>query len=94
MSLARAHFAFCTSGHLHHRAGTKSPSHPFRPVSTARGTAVARRLFHCPSCAHRLRFGAPVCGNCFQPTPIWNRKLPYWLAALVIPLLGLIVVAS
>ena len=51
------------------------------------------RIFRC-SCNHRLRYGASSCSYCFRPTPIWNRRLPYWLAALVIPLLGLIVVAS
>ncbi|WP_323767940.1 zinc ribbon domain-containing protein [Marinovum sp.] len=55
---------------------------------------MPRRLFRCPSCGHRLRFGATTCGKCYLPTPFYNRKLPFWLALLVIPVAGLIVVAT
>ncbi|UMA63574.1 hypothetical protein LVO79_11030 [Roseivivax marinus] len=31
------------------------------------------RVFRCPDCDHRLRFGADECGACFCPTPALNR---------------------
>lgn len=67
---------------------------PFSRSPYPRGIPVTRRLFRCSNCGHRLRFGAPVCGKCYHPTPMANRRLTYWLALLLIPLLGLVVLAS
>ncbi|WP_417524545.1 hypothetical protein [Marinovum sp.] len=55
---------------------------------------MTRRFFRCPSCGHRLRFGASVCGNCYLPTPLYNRRLAFWLAALLIPIVGLVVAVN
>ncbi len=33
----------------------------------------AIRVFVCSSCGHHLRLGRAYCGDCYQPTPVYNR---------------------
>lgn len=44
------------------------------------------RVFHCTSCGHHLRFGGTVCGGCFRPTPVYNRRVTWVLVILLIML--------
>ncbi len=46
------------------------------------------RVFRCRYCGHALRFGAPVCGSCYQPTQVSNR-VSTWVVALLVLLLGI-----
>lgn len=46
------------------------------------------RLFTCATCGHKLRFGASRCGQCWQPSPLYNQTRFY------ITLAGAVVVGS
>ncbi len=49
----------------------------------------ALRIFECWHCGHKLRFGARRCGECYSPTPIWNRSATMrLLTAMVVIFLG------
>jgi hypothetical protein len=49
---------------------------------------MAVRLFDCTWCGHRLRFGSKVCGSCFRPTPVYNRRV------FAVTLVGLVMVGT
>jgi hypothetical protein len=49
------------------------------PLTVAAQAKAARRrkalrLFDCGTCRHRLSFGAARCSQCWQPTPMLNRR--------------------
>lgn len=47
------------------------------------------RPFACRSCGHRLRFNTPHCGDCYAPTPPWNRRV-FWVGLVALAILGLL----
>lgn len=51
---------------------------------------MARRYFSCPSCSHKLRYGAAHCGSCYVPTPLWNRRLPLWVVLCLFSVGGVV----
>lgn len=36
------------------------------------------RIFKC-SCGHTPRYGSRRCGNCWKPTPLYNRRSFPWV---------------
>lgn len=48
-----------------------------------------QRYFHCKHCNHKLRFGRPDCGACYQRTPIYNR-VSFWLMPVMLLLFALL----
>jgi hypothetical protein len=53
-------------------------------ASVDRKKARGLRLFHCSHCGHHLRLGGSVCGSCYRPTPFYNRRASWIVAALLI----------
>lgn len=48
-------------------------------MKSAEHPRASHRWFGCRHCGHRLRFDAPRCGDCFNPTPMHNRRA-FWVA--------------
>lgn len=52
------------------------------------------RLFRCPACDHKLRYGATTCGKCHAPTGTINHR---WTGVvtlvIMLGLVGLFVLA-
>lgn len=44
--------------------------------------AEVRRIFTC-KCGYKLRYGATRCGDCYAPTPFYNR-IYFWRAIIVL----------
>ncbi|WP_176085557.1 hypothetical protein [Martelella sp. HB161492] len=61
-----------------------------RQTSSGAPKKTHKRLFGC-TCGHKLRLGASRCGACYRPTPIYNRRWFYLLAAFG-AVLGLLIV--
>lgn len=51
---------------------------------------MAYRFFRCSSCSHRMRFGAAFCGKCHAPAGMRNRRLPYVLGIMLVPMIALV----
>ena len=53
------------------------------------------RLFYCPACDHKLRYGAITCGKCHAPTATRNHRWVAWAGlALIVALVALLVLLS
>ncbi|MCE0507379.1 hypothetical protein LR948_18635 [Roseivivax sp. GX 12232] len=52
---------------------------------------MAKRIFRCAYCDHRLRFGSSECSVCGQGTPVLNRR-GLWVSTFAVLVLGAVMV--